>query len=98
MCSHALVTRDSHALVTRDSLLQDERQEQYGDDLRRNLVEAEVGRRGCEHQPTEAAAGRIWELETGGPYCDGGPPHSLGAHVRATRVNALTILHVPACG
>jgi hypothetical protein len=42
--------------------------------------------------------GRVWELETGGPYCDGGPPLSLGAHVRATRINALTILHVPACG
>jgi hypothetical protein len=42
--------------------------------------------------------GRIWELETGGPFCDGGPPLSLGARIRASRVSALTILHVPACG
>jgi hypothetical protein len=42
--------------------------------------------------------GRVWELETGGPYCDGGSPLSLGARVHAGRVNALTILHVPACG
>jgi len=42
--------------------------------------------------------GRVWELETGGPYCDGGAPLSLGARVGAGRVNALTILHVPACG
>jgi hypothetical protein len=42
--------------------------------------------------------GPIWELETGGPLCDGGPPFSLGGRVRAGRVSALTILHVPACG
>jgi hypothetical protein len=42
--------------------------------------------------------GPIWELETGGPYCDGGPPLSLGARVFANRVGALVILHVPACG
>jgi hypothetical protein len=42
--------------------------------------------------------GRVWELETGGPLCDGGPPLSLGARVRANRVDALTVLHVPACG
>jgi hypothetical protein len=42
--------------------------------------------------------GPIWELETGGPLCDGGHPLSLGGRVRAARVSALTILHVPACG
>jgi hypothetical protein len=42
--------------------------------------------------------GPIWELETGGPLCDGGHPLSLGARVRANRVNALAILHVTACG
>jgi hypothetical protein len=42
--------------------------------------------------------GRIWELETGGPLCDGGSPLSFGGRVRAGRVIALTILHVPACG
>jgi hypothetical protein len=42
--------------------------------------------------------GRIWELETGGPYCDGGPPLSLGARVPVNRVGALVVLHVPACG
>jgi hypothetical protein len=42
--------------------------------------------------------GRIWELETGGPFCDGGPPLSLGARARSGRITALTVLHVPACG
>jgi hypothetical protein len=42
--------------------------------------------------------GPIWELETGGPLCDGGSPLSLGGRVRAGRVAALTVLHVPACG
>jgi hypothetical protein len=44
------------------------------------------------------AQGRVWELETGGPLCDGGPPLGLGGRVRAGRVTALTVLHVPACG
>ena len=42
--------------------------------------------------------GRVWELETGGPLCDGGPPLSLAGRVRADSVTALTVLHVPACG
>jgi hypothetical protein len=42
--------------------------------------------------------GPIWELETGGPLCDGGSPLSLGGRVRAGGVTALTVLHVPACG
>jgi hypothetical protein len=42
--------------------------------------------------------GHVWELETGGPLCDGGRPLSLGARVHADRVNALMVLHVPACG
>ncbi len=42
--------------------------------------------------------GRLWELETGGPLCDGGPPLALAAQVRAGRISALAIVHVPACG
>jgi hypothetical protein len=42
--------------------------------------------------------GHLWEIGTGGPLCDGGPPLSLGAHVVAGRVDALLIVHVPACG
>ena len=42
--------------------------------------------------------GRTWELETGGPYCDGGPPLSLAAEISSTRVAALAVFHVPACG
>jgi len=42
--------------------------------------------------------GPTWELETGGPYCDGGPPLALAAQVRANHVSALAVLHVPACG
>jgi hypothetical protein len=42
--------------------------------------------------------GPLWELETGGPYCDGGPPLSLAARVLRNRVTALLIVHVPACG
>jgi hypothetical protein len=42
--------------------------------------------------------GPLWELETGGPYCDGGPPLSLAARTPGHRVNALVIVHVPACG
>jgi hypothetical protein len=42
--------------------------------------------------------GRLWELETGGPLCDGGPPLALAAQARAGRISALAIVHVPACG
>jgi hypothetical protein len=42
--------------------------------------------------------GPLWELETGGPYCDGGPPLSLAARVIGDRVTALLVVHVPACG
>jgi hypothetical protein len=42
--------------------------------------------------------GRMWELETGGPLCDGGPPLALAGRVRAGRISALTVVHVPACG
>jgi hypothetical protein len=42
--------------------------------------------------------GSIWELETGGPLCDGGRPLALGACVRRGHVDALVVLHVPACG
>jgi hypothetical protein len=42
--------------------------------------------------------GPAWELETGGPYCDGGPPLALAAIVRANRVTSLIVTHVPACG
>jgi hypothetical protein len=44
------------------------------------------------------AGGPLWQLETGGPLCDGGPPLTLGARVRADRVEALLVVHVPACG
>jgi hypothetical protein len=42
--------------------------------------------------------GRMWELETGGPFCDGGPPLALAARMRGGWVSALVIVHVPACG
>jgi len=42
--------------------------------------------------------GPLWELETGGPYCDGGPPLSLAARVIGDHVTALVVVHVPACG
>jgi hypothetical protein len=42
--------------------------------------------------------GRLWELETGGPFCDGGPPLALAARVRAGLDSALMVVHVPACG
>ena len=42
--------------------------------------------------------GRLWELETGGPLCDGGPPLALAARARGGRISALAIVHVPACG
>src|SRR5712691_7393812 len=42
--------------------------------------------------------GGLWELETGGPLCDGGPPLALAARARGGRISALAIVHVPACG
>ncbi len=44
------------------------------------------------------ARGPLWELETGGPRCDGGPPLALAGRVEASRVTALAVVHVPACG
>jgi hypothetical protein len=42
--------------------------------------------------------GALWELETGGPLCDGGAPLALGARIVSGRVGALVVAHVPACG
>jgi hypothetical protein len=42
--------------------------------------------------------GALWELETGGPLCDGGPPLAVAGRVAGGRVRALLIVHVPACG
>jgi hypothetical protein len=42
--------------------------------------------------------GHLWQLQTGGPYCDGGPPLALAGRVSRGRVAALEIVHVPACG
>jgi hypothetical protein len=42
--------------------------------------------------------GRAWELETGGPFCDGGPVLALAAEVRSGRVGALAIIRESACG
>lgn len=42
--------------------------------------------------------GRLWELETGGPLCDGGPPLAIAGRVRAGRLFQLVVVHVPACG
>ncbi|NUR76997.1 MAG: hypothetical protein HOQ28_12030 [Thermoleophilia bacterium] len=42
--------------------------------------------------------GTLWELETGGPLCDGGPPLALAGRTADGRVNALLVVHVPACG
>jgi hypothetical protein len=42
--------------------------------------------------------GPLWELETGGPLCDGGPPLALAGRVEESRVTALAVVHVPACG
>jgi hypothetical protein len=44
------------------------------------------------------AKGRLWELETGGPLCDGGPTLALAGQVRSARVSALEVVRVPACG
>jgi len=42
--------------------------------------------------------GDLWEIETGGPLCDGGPPIALGGRILSNRVVSLVIVHVPACG
>jgi hypothetical protein len=42
--------------------------------------------------------GTLWELETGGPLCDGGPPLALAGRVVDNSVSALLVVHVPACG
>ena len=42
--------------------------------------------------------GVLWELETGGPFCDGGPPLALAGRVVSGKVAALLVVHVPACG
>ena len=42
--------------------------------------------------------GTLWELETGGAMCDGGPTLALAAKLAAGRVVALEIVRVPACG
>lgn len=42
--------------------------------------------------------GPLWELETGGPLCDGGSPLALAARIVNGRVGALVVVHVPACG
>jgi hypothetical protein len=40
----------------------------------------------------------LWELETGGPLCDGGPPLALAGRIAGGTVTALVAVHVPACG
>jgi hypothetical protein len=40
----------------------------------------------------------IWELEDGGPPCDGGLPLVIAARLERGVVRSLTILHIPACG
>jgi hypothetical protein len=42
--------------------------------------------------------GPLWQLQTGGPLCDGGPPLALAARVQAGRIRALEVIRVPACG
>jgi hypothetical protein len=42
--------------------------------------------------------GTLWELETGGPLCDGGQPLALAGRVVGNSVSALFVVHVPACG
>lgn len=42
--------------------------------------------------------GALWELETGGPFCDGGPPFALAGRIAAGKVDSLLVVHVPACG
>jgi hypothetical protein len=42
--------------------------------------------------------GTLWQLETGGAMCDGGPTLALAAKLAAGRVVALEVVRVPACG
>ena len=42
--------------------------------------------------------GTLWQLETGGALCDGGPTLALAAKLAAGRVVALEVVRVPACG
>jgi len=42
--------------------------------------------------------GTLWQLETGGAMCDGGPTLALAAKLVAGRVAALEVVRVPACG
>ncbi len=42
--------------------------------------------------------GRLWQLETGGAMCDGGPTLALAARLSGGRVVALGVVRVPACG
>jgi hypothetical protein len=42
--------------------------------------------------------GALWQLETGGAMCDGGPTLALAAKLVDGRVAALEVVRVPACG
>jgi hypothetical protein len=42
--------------------------------------------------------GALWQLETGGAMCDGGPTLALAAKLAGGRVAALEVVRVPACG
>jgi len=42
--------------------------------------------------------GTLWQLETGGAMCDGGPTLALAAKLSGGRVLALEVVRVPACG
>ena len=42
--------------------------------------------------------GTLWQLETGGAMCDGGPTLALAAKLAHGRVVALEVVRVPACG
>jgi hypothetical protein len=42
--------------------------------------------------------GSLWQLETGGLMCDGGPTLALAAKLAGGRVTALEVVRVPACG
>ena len=42
--------------------------------------------------------GTLWQLETGGAMCDGGPTLALAAKLAGGRVVALEVVRVPACG
>ena|SRR5689334_2851970 len=42
--------------------------------------------------------GTLWQLETGGAMCDGGPTLALAARLARGRVTALEVVRVPACG